>query len=267
MTDLEVENLQRDAVFVFIMFLFVVSAAEQNVVSVPKANYEPMKFVLSQTEMPIYQLVTPEVNETYVQSLVSSLFGLHDLVAQEAEGIYFVNWSNSYLEVDSSDGSIWYADYDRLWNISSGDNLPDATESEALVDAWVAETGLVPANALFAGLGTTNATIYNINTHAMYSKIIHYHFNYAFDLGEIPISEQSAAISVIVGETGNIPGSAENIVGLEMNWRDINPTPYTYALLIEFDSILTTYGISADDVVTYSLVYETGEEDSNNDLL
>ena len=251
------------------LLLCVVStpvATETSIVA-DKNAFDSSRFVLTQTEMPIYELVTPEVNESYVESLASSLFGLHDLVAQETEGIYFVNWSNSYLEVDSTDGSIWYADYDRLWNISSGDELPSAGECQTIAEAWAAETGLVPANAGFAGLGTTNATIYNVETHAMYSKILNYHFNYAFDMDEIPISQQSMQITVIVGESGEIPGSAENIVGLDWNCRDVNPTPYTYAVLIEFDSILSTYGISADDVVTYSLVYETGEEDSNNDLL
>ena len=91
------------------MFLLVVSASDQAIAPTCVRNYEPMNFVLSQTDVPIYELITPEVNESYVQSLASSLFGLHDLVAQETEGIYFVNWSNSYLEVDSSDGSIWFA--------------------------------------------------------------------------------------------------------------------------------------------------------------
>jgi hypothetical protein len=107
------------------MFILVVSVSEPAIQ--PASDSENMNFVLSQTEMPIYKLVTPQVNESYVQSLASSLFGLHDLVAQESEGIYFVNWSNSYLEVDSTDGSIWFADYDRIWNISSGDELPNAT--------------------------------------------------------------------------------------------------------------------------------------------
>ncbi|TFG28323.1 hypothetical protein EU527_17460 [Candidatus Thorarchaeota archaeon] len=259
--------MKQNILLILMMIILINSNSEATALSLTSATFEPSKFVLSETELAIYELVTPVVNETYVQNLASSLFGIHDLIAVEEEGVYFVNWSNIYLEVDSSDGSIWYADYDRLWNISSGDNLPYASESQAIVDAWVAETGLIPANAFFAGLGTTNATIYNIDTHVMYSKIMHYHFNYAFDMGEIPISEQTAQISVIVGESGEITGSAENIVGLDWKWRDINPTPYAHALLIEFDSILATYGISADDVVTYSLVYETGEEDSNNDLL
>ncbi|MHA1390097.1 MAG: DUF6345 domain-containing protein [Candidatus Thorarchaeota archaeon] len=101
----------------------------------------------------------------------------------------------------------------------------------------------------------------------MHSKLLNYHFNYDFEIDDYPIAEESAGIKVVIGEGGGIPGPAENIVGFDWNWRDINPTPYTTAVLIEFDSILSTYGIPDDSVVAYSLVYETGEEDSNNDLL
>jgi len=245
----------------------VVSAADTSASPVSPATREPLGFVLSQTEMPIYELVTPEVNESYVQGLVSSLFGIHDILPQETEGIYFVNWSNSYFEVDSKDGSIWFADYDRLWNISSGDELPSEGECQTIAEAWLDEKGLVPVDAGFTGIGTTNATIYNIETHVMHSKILNYHFNYDFAKDDIPIAEESAGIKVVIGEGGGISGPAENIVGFDWNWRDINPTPYTTAVLIEFDSILSSYGIPDDSVVAYSLVYETGEEDSNNDLL
>ncbi|MGD9397427.1 MAG: DUF6345 domain-containing protein [Candidatus Thorarchaeota archaeon] len=259
--------MRREAILLFVLFLLVVSVSDRTDSPVDFANHEPMNFILSQTEMPVYELVTPVVNETYVQSLASSLFGIHDIMAQETEGIYYVNWSNSYLEVDSTDGSIWFADYDRLWNISSGDELPDATESQTIAEAWLDEKGLVPANAEFAGIGTTNMTIYNPETEVMHSKIINYHFDYEFAINDIPIAEESAGIKVVIGETGAITGPAENIVGFDWKWRDIQPTPYTTAVLIEFDSILATYGISADDVVAYSLVYDTGETDADNDLL
>ncbi|TFG30090.1 hypothetical protein EU528_08710 [Candidatus Thorarchaeota archaeon] len=260
--------MRRDAILLFLMFLLVVSASDQVTAPADMATYEPMKFVLTQTEMPIYELVTPEVNETYVQSLASSLFGIHDVIAEETEGIYFVNWSNSYLEVDSTDGSIWFADYDRLWNISSGDELPNATESQTIAEAWLDENGLVPANGEFAGIiGTTNVTIYNIETHVTHSKLLNYHFNYEFAVDDIPIAEESAGIKVVIGESSNMVSTAQNIVGFDWKWRDINPTPYTTAVLIEFDSIMSTYGIPADSIVEYSLVYETGEEASNNDLL
>ncbi|TFG29842.1 hypothetical protein EU527_15285 [Candidatus Thorarchaeota archaeon] len=259
--------MRREVILLFLMFLLVVSASDQAAPPADMVTFEPMNFVLSQTEMPIYELLTPDVNETYVQSLASSLFGIHDTLPQETEGIYFVNWSNSYLEVDSTDGSIWFADYDRLWNISSGDELPNATESQTIAEAWLDENGLVPANAEFAGIGTTNATIYNIETHVMHSKILNYHFNYDFAIDDFPIAEECASIKVIIGDEGEVPGPAQSIVGFDWKWRDINPTPYTTAVLIEFDSILSTFGIPADSVVAYSLVYETGEEDSNNDLL
>ena len=226
-----------------------------------------MNFVLSQTEMPIYELVTPEVNESYVQSLASSLFGIYDILPQEAEGIYFVNWSNSYLEVDSADGSIWFADYDRIWNVSLGDDKPNQTESQTIAEAWLDEKGLIPANAEFVGIGTTNMTIFNPVTEVMHSKIINYHFNYAFAVDDIPIAEEAAQITVMIGESSDMVSTAQNIVGFDWRWRDIKSTAYTTAVLIEFDSIMSTYGFSADDVVEYNLVYDTGEEDSNNDLL
>ncbi|MHA1389551.1 MAG: hypothetical protein ACTSR9_14055, partial [Candidatus Thorarchaeota archaeon] len=102
--------MRRDAILLLLLLLFVISFTDVSATPEPIATHEPLGFVLSQTEMPIYELVTPEVNETYVQSLVSSLFGIHDILPQETEGIYFVNWSNSYFEVDSKDGSIWFAD-------------------------------------------------------------------------------------------------------------------------------------------------------------
>jgi len=261
--------MRKDAILFFMLFLLIVSASDQAAPSSETENFRPMNFVLSQTEMPIYELVTPEVNESYVQSLASSLFGIHDILPQEAEGIYFVNWSNSYLEVDSTDGSIWFADYDRLWNVSSGDELPNATECQAMAEAWLDEKGLVPANADFVDvIGTTNMTIYNIETHVMQSKLLNYHFNYDFVVPDgISIAEESARIKVVIGEAGALTGPAQNIVGFDWQWRDINPTPYTTAVQIEFDSILQTYGIPADSVVAYSLEYQTGDEDSNNDLL
>ncbi|TFG99288.1 MAG: hypothetical protein E4H14_20345 [Candidatus Thorarchaeota archaeon] len=261
--------MRRDAILLLLMFILVASSADVSDSPANAMPREPMNFVLSQTEMPIYALITPEVNESYVQGLASSLFGIHDVVAEETEGIYYVNWGNSYLEVDSTDGSIWFADYDRLWNLSSGSEILNRTECQEIAQGWLYEKGLVPANAEFAGIGTTNVTIYHIETEIMYSQILHYHFNYGFvvpDL-DIPITGEAAEISVIIGEEGDLVGPAQNIVGFDWKWRDINPTPYTTAVLIEFDSIMSTYGFSADDIVAYSLVYDTGEEDSNNDLL
>ena len=259
--------MKRDIVLLIVMLLLVVSFADESQTYQDVVVANPMNYVLSQTEMPIYELITPVVNESYVQSLASSLFGIHDVMAEETEGIYYVQWGNSCLEVDSADGSIWYADYDRLWNISSGDELPNQGDSQDLVEAWVDETGLIPANGAFKGVGFTNATIYNAETHDMYSKIIHYHFNYDFYVDDFPIAEEAAQISVIVGESGDIPGSSQNIVALDWKWRDIQSTPYTTAVLIEFDSLMSEQGISASDIVDYRLAYDTGEEDSDNDYL
>ena len=265
----DVEHLRKDAILLMIILLLVVSVTDEAAAPSNTVAHKPLSFVLSDTEMPIYELVTPDVNETYVQGLASSLFGIHDVLAEETEGIYFVNWGNSYLEVDSTDGSIWFADYDRIWNISLGDEIPNATESRAIAEAWLDEKGLVPANGAFANIGTANMTIFNPETEVMHSKILHYNFNYDFVIPDIdiPIAGEAAQITVMIGESGDMVGPGQNIVGFDWKWRDIKSTAHTTALLIEFESLLNTYGIPSDSVVEHSLVYDTGEEDSNNDFL
>ncbi|MCK4566132.1 MAG: hypothetical protein KAU48_02375 [Candidatus Thorarchaeota archaeon] len=261
--------MNRNVVFV-VLLIFVLSGISTEV---PDTNvtisFESSNYVLSQTEMPIYEMITPDVNATYVQSLASSLFGIRDVLAEEVEGIYVANWGNSYLEVDSTDGSIWFADYDRIWNISLGDEIPNPTESRAIADAWLDENGLVPANGAFANIGTANATIFNPETEVMHSKIMHYNFNYDFVIPDvdIQIAEEAAQITVMVGESGDMVGSSENIVGFDWKWRNIKSTTYTTALLIEFESILTEYEIPSSSVVEHRLVYDTGEKDTDNDIL
>ena len=251
------------------ILLVVVSATDEAAAPSSGVTREPFNFVLSDTLMPIYELTTPAVNATYVQSLASSLFGIHDVLAEEVEGIYVVNWGNSYLEVDSMDGSIWFADYDRIWNISLGDEIPNATESRAIADAWLDENGLISANGAFANIGTANATIFNLETEVMHSKILHYNFNYDFVIPDvdIPIAEEAAQITIMIGESGAMVGPSENIVGFDWKWRNIKSNVYTTALLIEFESILTEYEITSSSVVEHRLVYDTGETDPNNDIL
>jgi len=194
--------LRRDAILLIVILLLVVSATDEAAAPSNAVTSEPLDFVLSQTEMPIYEMIIPDVNETYVQGLVSSLFGIYDILPQETEGIYFVNWSNSYLEVDSTDGSIWFANYDKLWNISLGVGETTPGECRVLADEWLSENGLFPANAFHTNIGNTSAIAYNIDSGESLSKILQYHVNYEFTIGEFPITGESAQISVMIGEGG-----------------------------------------------------------------
>lgn len=241
------------------ILLVVVSATDEAAAPSNAVTREPLDFVLSQTEMPIYEMTIPTVNASYAQSLASSLFGIYDVLAEEVEGIYVANWSNSYLEVDSTDGSIWFANYDKLWNISLGVGATTPGECSVLADEWLAENGLFPANAFHTNIGNTSAIAYNIDSGESLSKILQYHVNYEFTIGEFPITGESAQVSVMMGEGGEI-------IGFDWKWRDIKPDVHTTATLIEYESILDVYQIPASSVLEHRLVYTTVEGDGNNFL-
>jgi hypothetical protein len=249
----EVFNLRRDAILLYVLFLLVVSVSDQAVAPKAIVTQDSLDFVLSQTEMLIYKMVTPEVNATYAQSLLSSLFGIHDVLPIEDEGRYIANFGNRSFEVDSSDGSLWYADYSKLWNISLDVGETTANECHIAADEWLAEKGLYPANAVFVNVGNTSATIYDVDTAETTSKVLQYHVNYEFRINDLPITGETAQISVIMGD-------GCEIIGLDWKWRDVEADVYATSTLIEYESILDTEGIVASEVEDYELVYDTDEE-------
>jgi hypothetical protein len=245
--------MRRDAILFYMLFLLVVSVSDQTAAPVGIVTQDSLNFVLSQTEMPIYKIVTPEVNVTYAQSLLSSLFSIYDVLPIEDEGRYIANFGNRSFEVDSSDGSLWYADYSKLWNISLDVGETTPSECHIAADEWLAEKGLYPSNAVFVNVGNTSATIYDVDTAETASKVLQYHVNYEFLINEIPITGETAQISVIMGE-------GCEIIGLDWRWRDVESDVYASAALIEYESILDTEGIVPSEVVDHELVYDTDEE-------
>ncbi len=241
------------------ILLLVVSATDEAAAPSNAVTREPLDFVLSQTEMPIYEMTIPDVNASYAQSLASSLFGISDVLAEEVEGIYVVNWGNNFLEVDSTDGSIWFSNNDKLWNLSLSVEEITPGECRVLADEWLSENGLFPANAFHTNIGNTSAIAYNIDSGESVSKILQYHVNYEFTIGEFPITGESAQISVMIGEGGEK-------IGFDWKWRDVKPDVHTTATLIEYESILDVYQIPASSVLEHRLVYTTVEGDGNNFL-
>ncbi len=242
------------------MLLLVVSVSDEAAAPSSVDVFDSSKYVISQTEMlSIYELITPEVNQSHTQYLARTLFGLTDALAEEVEGRFVVNSGNRSFEVSTRDGSIWYADNDKLWNVSLGIEVPTPAVSRVVADAWLREKGLLPANAVFANIGSTNVSAYNPDTLESRSKILQYHVNYEFVIGDIPITGESAQISVMIGEGGET-------LGFNWKWRDIKPEAYATSNLIEYESVLDTYGIPTTDVVDHRLVY-TSDEDGDNKLL
>jgi len=235
------------------MLLLVVSVSDEAEAPSSVDVFDSSKFVISQTEMlSIYELITPDVNQSYTQYLARTLFGLTDTQAEEAEGMFVVNSGNRTFEVDS-DGSYWYADYDKLWNVSLGSEVPTPAICKRDADAWLQLNGLLPANAVFANMGSTNVTAYNPDAEETREKVLQWHVNYEFAIDDIPITGQAAQISVMVGDNGDI-------VGFDWKWREIESEVYATSNLTEYESILEAYGIPLSRVVDHRLVYTTDED-------
>ena len=259
-------RVKRDATLLLLMLLLVVSVSDSaaSVASEATNDFDSSKFVISQSEMKIYELVIPEVNSSYTQLLARDLFGLADVVAEEAEGRYIVNSGNRSFEVDSRDGSLWYADYNKLWNVSLGTDLPSPGTSYEMAESWLSGNSLLPANAVFVGVGSTNVSAFHLDDGRSQSKVLQYHVNYEFVFDDIPITGEAAQISVIIGDGASL---ADRILGVDWKWREPKPDAYASSPLIEYESILEAYKINPKNVVKHRLVYTVDEEADNNKLL
>jgi len=246
--------MNRNVVFV-VLFVFVLSGISTDAPDTKVAiNFERPDYVLSETEMPIYELITPPVNATYTESMAYSLFNIRDTLAEEKDGIFFVNSGNKSFEIDAKDGSMWYGNYDLLWNIELGNDIPTPAICNRSAYDWLITKGILPENTKFASIGSTNATAYIINDDRAISKILQYNINYKFHIGDYPIAGEAAQITVMIGEGGER-------VGFDWKWREPKSEPYTKAALIEYDSILEVNGISPSDVINHRLVYTTDGDD------
>ncbi|MFW9965421.1 MAG: DUF6345 domain-containing protein, partial [Candidatus Sifarchaeia archaeon] len=162
---------------------------------------------------------------------------------------------NQTFEIDRRDGSMWYADYDKIWNVALGIEVPTPESCQTTADLWLREKGLLPSNAVLKNIGSTNVSAYNIDAAEMKTKVLQWHVNYEFMIGDIPVAGETAQISVMIGEGGDT-------VGFDWKWRDTAPEPHTTSNLVEYESVLDAHGINPDYVVDHRLVYKTDEEES-----
>ncbi|MHA2353470.1 MAG: hypothetical protein ACXABX_10160, partial [Candidatus Thorarchaeota archaeon] len=107
--------MKRDAIVLIMLLLCAVSMpSETEAPIVMEGNVgDTSKYVISQTEMPIYELITPEVNATYAEAMASFLTPITKISAEETEFSFVVAHQNQTFEIDRHDGSMWYADYDK----------------------------------------------------------------------------------------------------------------------------------------------------------
>lgn len=240
---------------VLFLALIMILGSYQNPVEAPATvtTFDPSKYVLSQTQMPVFELVTPEVNETYVETMARSLTTIPEISAEETEIGFVVSYLNQTFEMDRRDGSMWYADYDKLWNVALGIEVPTPSSCKTDADAWLREKGLLPDNAVFANMGSTNVTTYTPDSDEIRTKVLQWHVNYELMMNDIPITGDAAQITVMIGEGGDT-------VGFNWKWREPKPEPYATFELIEYESVLDAHGIFMDEVVDHRLAYTTDDE-------
>ena len=213
-------------------------------------------YVLTADEMGVYKLITPEVNESIVSSR-ALLFDLRGTVHEN--GTHFVLTSGSRtFEIDSRDGSMWYADYARLWNVSLGTSLPSLAECKRISDDFLVDAGLLPEAVQYISTGGASASAMNSGTGALISKVLYRQVDYQRTLNGHPVRGPGGQISVMVGDGGDI-------IGLDWNWRAVQL--HSALPVITFDSLLDSYGLSAGDVANYSLQYYAGPDDEDQRFL
>jgi hypothetical protein len=253
--------MKRDVILLIILLLFAFTMPVEIEVStvVDKNAVDPSKYVLSQTLMPIYELITPEVNESHTEEMARSLFDIAEIQAEETETGFVVNYLNQTFEMDRRDGSMWYADYDKLWNVALGIEVPTPESCQTTADAWLREKGILPDNAILSDIGSTNVTTYNPDADRIQTKVLQWHVNYELMMNDIPITGDAAQITVMIGEGGDT-------VGFNWKWREPKAEPYAEFELIEYESILDAHGIYVDEVVDHRLAYTT-DDDSESGFL
>ena len=253
-------EMDRNLVFAILLIFILSGIQTESSNTNTTISFMNPEYVLSGTELPIYELITPDVNDSYAESLAYSLFDISDTVAEEGDDAFFVTRGSESFEIDKRDGSMWYADYNKLWNISLGIEIPSPAVCQRTADNWLTENGLLPEEASFVSIGSTNATAYNLDADRTLSKILQYNINYEFTIDDIPVSGDAAQISVMIGEGGDI-------VGFDWKWREPKSEPYTKAEMIEYESILEVNGISPSDVLSHRLVYTIDDDPENAKLL
>ncbi len=252
--------MNNRVVLLFMMFLLLASVCDEPAEPAAVGDVDFSRYVISQTEMPIYELIRPEVNESWAEALADSLTPIPEISAEEGEDRIVVRYLNMSFEIDRRDGTMWYADYEKLWNVALGIEVPSPSACQDAADAWLREKGMLPDNAVFVSVGSTNVTAYNMDAGEAIAKVLQYHVNYEFMVGDIPITGDAAQICVIIGEGGER-------LAFNWKWREIASEPYTTSSLIEYESVLDAHGISASEVVDHRLVYTTDDNPGSNNLL
>ena len=238
--------------------MLTISAPADTSASHYQVDHLRPQFQLTDQEMGVYRYITPEVNESFVRATAVSLFGIRSPAVAEEDGIFFVNSGNKTFQMDSSDGSMWYADNDILWNVAEGVGVPSPASCETTALDFLTTNDLLPEGASVTDVSPCNSTAFNIETEDTLFKTLHYQVSIGFELEGVPVTGPRAQIAVMVGSRGEI-------IGFDWNWREV--VLESTIPLIEYTSLLDVYGLAPEDVTRHTLTYYSGPDTANDDFL
>ncbi|MGY5857998.1 MAG: DUF6345 domain-containing protein [Candidatus Thorarchaeota archaeon] len=252
------DNMRARFLILLCLLILALSAPSDTLASQYQLTHLQPQYQLSEQEMGVYRLVTPDVNESITVSNAFSLFDISAPIIPEIDGIFFVNSGNKTFQMDSRDGSMWYADFDHLWNAVGAVEVPTPASCETRAIDFLTANNLLPAGAVVTDVSPSNSTAFNLETEDTLFKTLHYQVTFGFELEGVPVTGPGAQIAVLIGGGGNI-------IGFDWNWREV--VLHTTIPLIEYDSLLGVYGISPEDVTKQALTYYAGPDDEHEDFL
>lgn len=207
---------------ILFILLVVVLAISVGLASCEPAEPEPLEFMIFEVE-PV--TVLPE----HVQNLASTLFALNITprppVNETAEFFWF-QLDTLYVECCKDSGSIWFADFSKLYNEEYiPEELPSEEDAKAIAEEFLGslmEQGLIPEREIgFRFIYETQTANFDIGTNEMETAINHLDVLYGFVQESIQypgtnftMCQEGAKIRVSIGDKGEI-------IGLHCVWRDL----------------------------------------------
>jgi hypothetical protein len=120
-------------------------------------------YTLADVEMGVYSWITPDVDATITAANALSIMGFRG-VASEVDGLFRLASGNRTFEMDSRDGSMRYADYSKLWNVSLGIEIPTPSACVGIAEDFLSDNGLLPVGASLLSVGSSNISAFNPET-------------------------------------------------------------------------------------------------------
>ncbi len=164
--------------------------------------------------MTVYKVLPPKVSEGAVKRWMAA-FGVDGEVV-DLKRQFVVKEDKKVLEVFKQPGTgyVRFSDNAKLAVEEAAANLPSESEATEKAEAFLAENGLLPENASFAGIGYYEFKLADQKGTVTREGRSGISVAFAFELGELPVLGPGAKASVAFGSNGEIIGAARI-------WREV----------------------------------------------